>query len=207
MKHSLTNKDKAALVADCSVCGPRVPIRLNGRYGIVCVTARREARRNYKKAHPERARAQKVSATPSLHRLTLRNGEADTCAVCGDVQPVAWGRGWMCPVLHTEKRWPAQAVPDPQCPICKRYLDRYGACLKCDDDFMDLDARYMPVEARGMKKLMGQLEHIPDGLTLVSAAETPLPSETEAAVHGWRTLGPGPRVSADEWMRKNGHQW
>lgn len=206
MKHSLTNKDKPALTADCSVCGPQVPIRLNGRYGIVCVEARRQARRNYKKAHPERARAQKVGATTSTHRLALRNGDPDTCAICGPVQPVAWGRGYMCPVLHAEKRWPMQAAPDPQCLLCKRYLDKYGACRNCDDDFADLDARFMPLEARGMRKLMAQLEHIPDGLSLAST-ESQLPADVETAVPGWKTLGSGPRASADEWMRSNGHQW
>ncbi|KJK12561.1 hypothetical protein UB45_07740 [Terrabacter sp. 28] len=206
MKHSLTNKDKAALTADCSVCGPAVPIKLNGRYGIVCVEARRQARRNYKKAHPERARAQKAASTPSLHRLTLRNGDPDTCAICGPVQPKPWGRGYMCPKLHEEKRWPEQSAPDPQCPICKRYLDKYGACLRCDDDLSDLDARYMPVEARGMRKLMAQLENIPVGLT-IATAETQLPSTPEVAVHGWKTLGDGPKVSADDWMRQNGHRW
>ena len=105
MKHSLTNKDKAELVADCSVCGPRVPIRLNGRYGIVCLEARREKSRRYRQANPEKVRAAKAAANPSTHRLSLRNGEPDTCVICGPVQPVRWGRGYMCPTIPTEKGW------------------------------------------------------------------------------------------------------
>ena len=104
-KHSLTNKDKAELVADCSVCGPRVPIRLNGRYGIVCLEARRERSRRYKQQNPEKVRAGRAAANPSTHRLSLRTGELDTCVVCGEVQPIPWGRGWMCPTIPKEKGW------------------------------------------------------------------------------------------------------
>lgn len=207
MKHSLTNKNRVDLVADCSVCGPGVPIKLNGPYGIRCVKGHREARRNYKLAHPERARSQKAAATGSAHRLEKRTGEMDTCSVCGPVKPTAWGRGWMCPTILKERGWAViQTVPNPQCLICKRYLDKYGACPSCDDDFKDLDARYMPAEARPMKKLMAQLDLIPDGFSITSS-ETPLPAETESVVPGWKTLGPGPNLSADEWMRQNGHQW
>lgn len=105
MMHSLTNKDKAELVADCSVCGPRVPIRLNGRYGIVCLEARRDHSRRWKQQNPEKVRVKKAAANPSTHRLTLRNGELDTCVECGEVQPVRWGRGWMCPTIPAEKGW------------------------------------------------------------------------------------------------------
>jgi hypothetical protein len=105
LKHSLTNKDKAELVADCAVCGPRVPIRLNGRYGIVCLEARRERSRRYKQQNPEKVKAAKAASNPSTHRLSLRNGELDTCVVCGEVQPVQWGRGWMCPTIPKEKGW------------------------------------------------------------------------------------------------------
>ena len=105
MKHSLTNKDKAELVADCSVCGPRVAIRLNGPYGIVCLEARREKSRSWKERNPEKVKAARTAANPSTHRLTLRNGEPDTCVVCGDVQPVKWGRGYMCPTIPQEKGW------------------------------------------------------------------------------------------------------
>lgn len=105
MKHSLTNKDKTELVADCSVCGPRVPIRLNGRYGIVCLSARRERSRSWKERNPEKARLSRAAANPSTHRLSLRTGEADTCAVCGPVEPIRWGRGYMCPTIPAEKGW------------------------------------------------------------------------------------------------------
>jgi hypothetical protein len=105
MKHSLTNKNKVDLVADCSICGPQVPIRLNGRYGIVCLEARRERARRYKQENPEKVRAGRAAANPSTHRLSLRNGEPDTCVVCGEVQPIRWGRGWMCPTIPEEKGW------------------------------------------------------------------------------------------------------
>ena len=104
MKHSLTNKDKVELVADCSACEARVPIRYAGR-GFVCLEARREARRRYRQNHPEQSKRQKAAANPSTHRLELRNGEPDTCVVCGPVQPVRWGRGWMCPTIPKEKGW------------------------------------------------------------------------------------------------------
>jgi hypothetical protein len=103
--HSLTKKNKVDLVADCSVCGPRVPIRLNGRYGIVCLEARRERSRRYKQQNPEKVKAAKAAANPSTHRLELRNGSLDTCTECGEVQPVRWGRGWMCPTIPKEKGW------------------------------------------------------------------------------------------------------
>lgn len=105
MKHSLTNKDKVELVADCSVCGPRVPIRLNGPYGIVCLEARRDRSRRWKQENPEKARVSRAAANPSTHRLSLRNGEPDTCVVCGPVQPMKWGRGYMCPTIPAEKGW------------------------------------------------------------------------------------------------------
>ena len=130
MKHSLTNKDKAELVADCSVCGPKVPIRLNGRYGIVCVEARREARNRYKQSHPEQTQRQKAASNPSTHRLTLKNGELDTCATCGEVQPVRWGRGWMCPTIPKERGWSVSETknirPRPIDPLLREEIHAAG---------------------------------------------------------------------------------
>jgi len=131
MKHSLTNKDKAELVADCSVCGPRVPIRLNGRYGIVCLEARRERSRSWKQRNPEKAKASRAAANPSTHRLSLRNGEPDTCVVCGPVTPVKWGRGFMCPTIPAEKGWIMTDVlnvrPRPLDPTLREELRAAGS--------------------------------------------------------------------------------
>ena len=203
MKHSLTNKDRAQLLADCSVCGPRVAIRLNGRYGIVCLEARRAASRNYKKAHPERVRQQKLAASPSPHRLEVRTGEADTCQVCGPVQPKAWGRGWICPTVISDKGWKVtQVAPQPQCSTCPAYLDRFGVCPRCSAD----QVQWMPDEARSKKRHLEMTgPYIAAGFTIADF-ETPLPKD-ETAVPGWQTLGSGPKATADEWMRKNGHQW
>ena len=130
MKHSLTNKDKAALTADCSVCGPAVPIRLNGRYGIVCLEARRERARRYKQQNPEKVKAGRTAAIPSIHRLSLRNGEPDTCVICGPVQPVRWGRGYMCPTIPAEKGWVMTDVmnvrPRPIDPVLRAELAAAG---------------------------------------------------------------------------------
>jgi hypothetical protein len=203
MKHSLTNKDKAALVADCSVCGPQVPIRLNGRYGIVCLEARRQAGRNYKKAHPERVRQQKLAARPSPHRLDLRTGEADTCTVCGPVQPTPWGRGWICPTVISDKGWKVtQVAPQPKCSTCNTFLDRRGVCARCAGD----EWAWMPDEARSKKRHLEMTgPFVAAGFTIADF-ETKLPAD-ESAVQGWRTLGDGAPLSADHWMRKNGHQW
>jgi hypothetical protein len=203
MKHSLTNKDKAALTADCSVCGPAVPIRLNGRYGIVCLEARREKARRYKQAHPERVRQQKLAASPSPHRLDLRTGEADTCAVCGPVQPKAWGRGWICPTVISEKGWKVtQVAPQPKCSTCATYLDRFGVCARCAAD----QVSWMPTEARAKKRHLEMVQPYVDAGFTIADFETQLPAE-ESAVTGWKTLGDGPALSADHWMRKNGHSW
>ena len=186
MKHSLTNKDKAELLADCSVCGPRVPIRLNGRYGIVCLEARRQATRNYKKAHPERVRQQRANASHSPHMLTLRTGAVDTCSQCGEVQPQAWGRGWICPTIITEKGWKVtQVAPQPQCSTCNTYLDRRGACARCAGD----EWSWMPAEARAkVRHHDAAAPYIAAGYTIADF-ETQLPVDDQPAVPGWRTLG------------------
>jgi len=186
MKHSLTNKDKAELVADCSVCGPRVPIRLNGRYGIVCLEARRAAGRNYKKAHPERVRQSKANANPSTHRLEKRDGGPDSCSQCGDVQPQAWGRGWICPTIIKEKGWTVtQVAPQPQCSTCNTYLDRRGACARCAGD----EWSWMPTEARAKRRhLDATAPYIAAGYTIADF-ETQLPTDDQPAVAGWKTLG------------------
>jgi hypothetical protein len=176
--HSLTNKDKAQLVADCSVCGPRVPIKLNGRYGIVCVEARRQARRNYKQAHPDRARAGRTYS-PSAHKLSLRNGEKDTCSLCGDVQPVAWGRGWMCPTISTERGWTVtQVAPTPRCNLCSKRFLIDGMCPSCDIQ----ERTHSTLDAGFLEEVYGAGMHI-------ATAASWLETDTSSVVPGWKTLG------------------
>jgi hypothetical protein len=180
MKHSLTNKNKPELVADCSVCGPAAPIKLNGKYGVVCVEARRVARRNYKKAHPDRARAGRAY-NPSAHQLTEKTGKADTCVLCGPVTPKAWGRGWICPTILTEKGWTSsQTEPTPRCPLCsKRFLDAAGKCPSCDAEYEDLVEGLDP----------GFLTEIYEAGMHIETAASWLETDTTPAVHGWKTLG------------------
>lgn len=153
MKHSLTNKDKAALTADCSVCGTAVAIARNGKYGFVCREGRKAATRRYKQAHPDRVREQK-NRPASKHRLTKRDGTPDTCAVCGPVEPKPMGRGYGCPNRAVELGWKVfPEAPQPRCLLCRTFLDRMGACPKCDDDFTDLDEKYLPAESRPAQRL------------------------------------------------------
>lgn len=172
MKHSLTNKDKAALTGDCSVCGPGVPVRTSGR-GFICLESRRSSSRNYKQANQSKVQAAKSASNSSTHRLTLRNGDLDTCAECGEVQPVAWGRGWMCPTIPQERGWNITRTMNVR-------------PRKIDPDLRE------EIRAAGMH---------------IETTPSELPTETESVVPGWKTLGPGPDISADEWMKRNGHSW
>lgn len=60
-KHSLVHKDKEALTGVCSVCGS-TKIARNGKYGFVCVVARREAQRRFRSANPEKVKQQRNAA-------------------------------------------------------------------------------------------------------------------------------------------------
>lgn len=160
MNHSLTNKDKAELKATCSVCGPEVPIRRNGKYGFVCLEARREKSRRYKQNNPAKVKATKAASNPSTHRLTLRNGDLDTCAVCGEVQPVAWGRGWMCPTIPEEKGWTVVPVMN----VRPRMLSI--ALLE------ELDSAGMHVEP-GASALPTEIENVVPGWKTLGPASSP----------------------------------
>lgn len=130
--HRLTEKDPEALTATCSVCGPGSRIRRNGKRSFVCLTARRKAFRRWAKAHPDRARDSR-SFNPSQHRLERRDGGPDVCAVCGPVEPKAWGRGWMCGKRFEELRWTSEQVePAPKCGACEQRWLEDGKCPKCD---------------------------------------------------------------------------
>jgi hypothetical protein len=187
MKHSLANKDKVALTADCSVCGPASTIvKVGNGYG--CQLAVREAKRNYRKAHPERVRASKA-LNPATHKLTVKTGEADTCVVCGPVEPVAWGRGWMCPTIIRERGWTVtQTAPAPKCRLCNKQWLVDGQCPACDMTFADLDSQFLPLESRRAGHLRVAALYEEMGFT-ITETESSLPNGNESAVPGWKTLG------------------
>lgn len=188
MKHSLTNKDKVAMTADCSVCGTAVAIVKNSKYGFACRTARREALDRFKEAHPERVRQMK-KRPPSKHRLTKRDGSPDTCAVCGPVQPVAVGRGYGCPVREKELgRKSHPAAPQPKCLLCSaHYLDRYGACPKCDEPIDEM--QFLPKESRLGRRQRDLAAMWEEAGFTITDGESQLDSGYESVVPGWRTLG------------------
>jgi hypothetical protein len=64
----------------------------------------------------------------------------------------------------------------------------------------------MPNEARAKKRHMESVQPYIDAGFTIADFETQLPAE-ESVVTGWKTLGDGPALSADHWMRKNGHSW
>lgn len=187
MAHKLTDRNTEALTATCSDCGPSTPIARNGR-AYVCREGRREATRRFRAAHPERVRQSK-RRPPSKHRLTLRTGEPDTCAVCGPVTPKPMGRGFGCPNRAKEMGWNVFAeAPQPACPVCRTYLDRYGSCAKCDDDLSDLETAHLPAEAR--RRTTDITSQFLEAGFSITSWELPLPADEERpAVHGWKTLG------------------
>lgn len=185
-KHRLTEKDLAALKATCSACGPSTPIAKNGR-GWVCREGRREAVRRWTKNHPAKAREIR-NRPPSKHRLEKRDGSPDKCAVCGPVEPVVMGRGYGCPNRAKELGWKVFALePQPACPVCRTYLDRFGSCAKCDNE-ADVDDIWIPRESRRAPDagLVGEL--IANGFSFVEH-DSFLPAGDESAVPGWKTLG------------------
>ena len=185
--HRLSEQDREKLTATCSVCGPAVEIMRKGKYGLACREGDREAKRRYRAANPQRVRASKRRPA-SKHRLEKRDGSPDTCAVCGPVTPVVVGRGYGCPNRAKELGWKTFALePQPACPICHTYLDRFGSCAKCDDDLSDLDDMWIPVESRRYVAPVGE------GFS-IQEWPSELSEEIESAVPGWKTLG-----SAEPW--------
>lgn len=211
MKHRLTEKDKQALTATCSICGPGVKIRRNGKYGFACVVGKREALKRWALAHPEKARERRKHK-PSPHRLKARDGGLDLCAICGAVNPVAWGRGWMCPNRARElNRRNTPASPTPKCPKCLTlFLNAKGECPECDDR-MATDLGYaLMVDGYNRRREAASLPWVFDGddyetrlghgFTIVDG-ETPLDDDYESVVPGWQTLGP-PVDPSDKWYPK-----
>ena len=190
-RHSLTDKDTAALTATCSICGPLSPITGNGKGRFACAEGRRLSQIRFRQAHPDRVREMK-KRPPSKHRLEKRDGSPDTCSVCGPVTPRAVGRGWACPVREDELgRRPHADAPQPRCLLCRTFLDRYGACAKCDDDLSDLDTAYMPKESRAaMRDFRQTAAFYEDGFSILDPSNPYLlDSGYESAVDGWTTLG------------------
>lgn len=191
MAHTLTNKDVTALTADCSVCGVGVQITGNGRKRYACAEARRLSQLRFRHSHPDRVRESK-RRPPSAHRLTKRDGSADTCAVCGPVEPKPMGRGYGCPNRAKELgKTQFAAAPQPRCPLCRTYLDRLGSCAKCDDDLSDLDAMFAPAESRSVRRDARLLErYYEDGFSILDPNDPYLlDSGYESVVDGWKTLG------------------
>lgn len=187
MKHSLTNKDTTTLVAECSVCGAGAGIAKAGR-GWVCREARREAQRTFRAAHPERVREWK-RRPPSKHRLTKRDGSSDTCAICGPVEPVVVGRGYGCPNRAAERNIKVfPKAPQPKCLLCGScYLDRFGACPKCDEP--EDDSMYLPKESRGFRRLNAVASMWEEAGFSIVDGESRLGADFESAVPGWKVIG------------------
>lgn len=151
-QHRLSNVDLTAMTADCEVCG-EVELEKKGKRGVRCKEAGRELRRRYK---------QRNSPTSGPSRHSLHGGT--TCPVCGPVEPVPWGRGFMCPNRALELGWrPADAI-SPRCHRCDTFLIA-GVCQFCT-----------PVRA-----------DIRDGMHV---DELPLTGRTESVVDDWRVIGP-----------------
>lgn len=151
-RHSLGDLDTQALTATCTRCGPGSKIRPIGK-GWACATGRREAQRRYRQSHPDRQAATR-KFNPSRHRLQGRKGGADICAICGPVESVPQGWGYMCPNRAAEMNWKnLPAAPVPLCPRCKsRHLDSLGACPECDTPLASYRGRpttETPDESRG----------------------------------------------------------
>lgn len=213
--HRLTEKDKVALTATCSICGPAVRIAKNGKYGFVCVVGRREAKKRWAKAHPEKAKEnRRFRASP--HRLEVRDGSPDRCPICGPVEPVAWGRGWMCPTRAAELNRRPAAAPTPKCPKCLTlFVTAAGTCLACDDrEAVDLGHSIMVDEHLkranrrnpAWQSLVADGEDADDRLAFgysVVEGGLLLTDENESAVKGWKTLGSSARWDAEPAVRSD----
>lgn len=206
--HRLTEVDKGARTANCAVCGPtRIASKGDGRWR--CATKKAEHNRRHAKAHPETVRRNRMYR-PSPHKLSTRDGSRTWCAKCEEVvEPVAQGRGWMCPNRAKELNRKGMKAPATKCPKCLTvFLTAGGKCLACDDRYgMDLgyalkvDEYSSAREAAEMRRLLGDDFSANDyGFTIVDG-ETPLDDDYESVVPGWRTLGP-PVDPSDRWYPK-----
>ena len=167
------------MTADCSICGSGVPVQRAGN-GVACQTARKQARVQYKKAHPLRTGGRQASE----HRLSDRDGTNASCVVCGPVDAFPRGRGYMCGNRARELGWTVPGELAQQCATCGAWLTAKGKCRPCTSR-VDKDLAY------GLMVLEhGQRQTVPlwavEALHL--AQENPLP-QYESVVPRWKTLG------------------
>lgn len=203
MPHRLSDKNLDALTATCSVCGAGARIRKNGESGYVCVVANRQARSRYRQAHPERTASDR-KFKPSKHRLQNRKGGSDTCVICGPVQSVAIGWGYMCPTRAAELNW--KNLPEAPVPLCSkclsRHLDKMGACPECDGPMPAYDTRrpgkYIDAEVSTSAWSDFETEAMDLGLTIRDEPMDIL--DDSPAVPGWKTLGSN-RPSTEHTVR------
>lgn len=179
--HSLTNIDPAEMAGDCAVCGTQVPIQRVSpkRDRFACRTARREARKHYREAHPDRVRADKASRRKgSMHRVTR-----GVCCVCGPVETVIHRRGSMCANRAAELGWKG-GEPQGRCVTCHGWMRNDGSCPACDDRAAT-DLGYALMLDEYGTRVDGPV-YIEDGSFVI---EAPLSTGIENAVPGWKTIG------------------
>jgi hypothetical protein len=91
--HSLTNIDRDARTADCSVCGPQVPIRVRirtGGGGTECMIKRAEIRRHWNRSHQRTSRRHNDRKYKRYKKYKLTQDDYDRmvadqhgrCAIC-----------------------------------------------------------------------------------------------------------------------------
>ena len=147
-----------------------------------CREARRQARLNYKIAHPGRV----GMATRSKHRLSEREGTQAICAICGPVEAVVKGRGYMCRNRAHELGWTVfEEQPAPgRCPVCRTWRLKTGECPSCVDPIGVSTGLSLMLAEWGRRQPVDTW--IQDDLHY--AHEKPLP-EYESVVPRWKTLG------------------
>lgn len=131
-RHSLTDRDDVARTATCAVCGP-VSTAVAGR-GWVCATKKAANARRWAVEHPDLAKANRNASSP--HRLIgkrVKDGFG-LCPLCGDIDIVAYGRGWICGNRARELRTVQQETPTRGCIDCQSYMvvantDRCTLCV------------------------------------------------------------------------------
>ena len=118
-RHALTERDDVSRTATCAVCG-EVGISRSGR-GWICGVKKKEDARLWVLKNPGAAKASRSSS--SAHRLIgkrVKDGFG-LCPLCGDIDIVAYGRGWVCGNRARELRTFQQETPNRGCVDCRSY--------------------------------------------------------------------------------------
>ena len=186
--HSLTNIDPAEMAGDCSVCGPKVPVQKVSarRADYACRTARREARRNYRQAHPYRVAEEK---SRHRHGSPHRLAPDGLCAICGPVKAVVHGRGVMCGNRAEELGWKSQPAVQGRCDTCRNWL-RGNECPECDSrEGYDLGYGLMMDEYARKHQSPEWWEGACLTIEDARLVRDVLHGDIENAVPGWKTLG------------------